>query len=162
MKRTYTMSKMLLGWAVLLLLVFTSTVPAAAQTCVTPPPGIIAWWPLDETSGTSVADIGGNNPGIYVNGPVPAPGEVENALRFNGENYVGVGDSDLWAFGTSDFTIELWANFDAPGGGSIGEPGDIFIGNDESGGSFNKWFFALGGGFLNFHINSPTIGPKFF
>jgi hypothetical protein len=87
---------------------------------------------------------------------------VRGALRFNGSNFVAVPDNDLWAFGAKDFTIELWANFDQPGSGSVGEPGDIFIGNDEGPGFRNKWFFALGGGFLNFHINSPTIGPKFF
>jgi Concanavalin A-like lectin/glucanases superfamily len=49
-----------------------------------------------------------------------------------------------------------------PGGGSIGHPSHIFIGNDDGPGNQNKWFFALGGGFLNFHINSPTLGPQFF
>jgi hypothetical protein len=63
---------------------------------------------------------------------------------------------------SNDFTIEFWANFDAPGGGDIGHPGDVFIGNDEGPFNVNKWFFALGGGFLNFHINSPTVGAKFF
>lgn len=133
-----------------------------AQTCVQPPSGAIAWWPLDETSGTIAADRVGNHPGAYANGPVPANGQVRGALRFNGTNYVAVADSDLWGFAANNFTIELWANFDAPGGGSVGEPGDIFIGNDEGPFNRNKWFFALGGGFLNFHINGPTIGPKFF
>src|SRR5213594_1445771 len=73
---------------------------ALAQTCAQPPSGIIAWWPLDETSGTVARDIVGNNPGVYVNGPVPAPGNVGGALRFSGSNqYVGAPDSDLWAFG---------------------------------------------------------------
>ncbi len=134
-----------------------------AQTCVQPPLGMIAWWPMDETSGTTVQDVAGNHPGIHVNSPAFAAGQVGGALRFNGvDNYVGVGDSDDWAFGTGDFTVELWANFSSPGGGSIGHPSHIFVGNDEGPGSVNKWFFALGGGFLNFHINSPTIGPKFF
>jgi uncharacterized repeat protein (TIGR01451 family) len=133
-----------------------------AQSCAAPQPGIIAWWPFDETSGFVANDIAGNNPGAYVNSPVPVPGEVANALSFNGTNYVGVVDSPLWAFGTHDFTIELWVNFSSPGGGSIGHPSHIFIGNDEGPGSVNKWFFALGGGYLNFHINSPSIGPQFF
>jgi Concanavalin A-like lectin/glucanases superfamily/Putative Ig domain len=146
---------MLLVWALLV-------TNSLGQSCAPPPPGIIAWWPLDEISGTVVADIGGGNPGASVNSPVPTPGQVGNALRFNGGNYIGVSDSDLWAFGTQDFTIELWVNFDTSPGGSIDHPDVIFIGNDEGPGNVNKWFFALGGGFLNFHINSPTIGPKFF
>lgn len=134
----------------------------APETCVQPPSGIIAWWPMDETSGTNVADIVGNNPGVHVNGPAPAVGQVDGALRFDGVNdYVGIGDSDLWAFGSNDFTIDLWANFDTPGGGSIGHPGDIFIGSDEGPGTQNKWFFALGGGVLNFHINGPGTGSFF-
>ena len=136
---------------------------ASTQSCVPPPLGIIAWWPLDETSGTTAGDIVGNSAGIHVNGPVPAVGHVEGALRFDGvDDYIGVGDSDHWAFGSNDFTIELWADFTSPGGGTTGHPSHIFIGNDEGSGSQNKWFFALGGGFLNFHLNSPTIGPKFF
>src|SRR5206468_3886861 len=92
-----------------------------------------------------------------------ASGKVGGALRFNGSNsYVGVGDSDDWAFATADFTIELWANFSSPGGGTVGHPSHIFIGNDEGPGTVNKWFFALGGGFLNFHINGPGIGAQFF
>lgn len=144
------------------LFIFVSSTHAFAQSCVQPPPGIIAWWSLDETSGTIAGDRVGNHPTAYANAPMPAEGQVRGALRFNGSNYAAAADSNEWAFGSGDFSIELWANFDAPGGGSIGHPGDIFIGHDEGPGSRNKWFFALGGGFLNFHINSPSIGPKFF
>jgi len=150
-------------WTLASLLLAAAHPPARAQTCVTPPPGMVAWWPMDETAGTTVADIVGTNPGIRVNGPASAPGLVGGSLRFNGSSsYVGAPDSDLWAFGTADFTIELWANWDFNPVGSVGHPGTIFIGNDEGAGSRNKWFFALGGGFLNFHINSPAIGPRFF
>jgi hypothetical protein len=132
------------------------------STCVQPPSGAIAWWSLDETSGNTAADRVGGHTGSYANGPVPAPGEVRGALRFNGTNYVVVQDSDDWAFGANNFTIELWVNFDTAPGGSIGEPSDVFIGNDEGPGNRNKWFFAVGGGYLYFHINSPTLGPMFF
>lgn len=69
--------------AILLVLALSFT-NSFAQPCVPPPPGIIAWWPFDETSGTIANDIVGNNPGIYVNSPVPVPGEVNEALSFNG------------------------------------------------------------------------------
>lgn len=45
---------------------------------------------------------------------------------------------------------------------SLGRPWAVFVGNDESGGEFRKWVFALGGGVLTFHINGPGIGPRFF
>ena len=150
-------------WLLAPLILGIAHAPVQAQACVAPPGGMVAWWPMDETGGTAVADIIGANHGIRVNGPVSAPGLVEGSLRFNGSNsYVGAPDSDLWAFGAGDFTIELWANWDFNPVGTVGHPGTIFIGNDEGAGSRNKWFFALGGGFLNFHINSSAIGPRFF
>lgn len=136
---------------------------ALAQTCVQPSSEPIAWWPLDETTGTIAADIVGNKPGAHFDGPTHVSGKVRGALQFDGvDDFVGVGDSDLWAFGNRDFTIELWAYFNSPGGGTIGHPSHIFIGNDEGPFTVNKWFFALGGGFLNFHINGPSIGSHFF
>ena len=136
---------------------------ALAQSCVQPPSGIIAWWPFDETTGSIADDRIGNYPGALTNGPVPADGMVGGALRFDGiDDYVAAEDSDLWTFGNNNFSIELWANFDAPGGGTIGHPGDIFIGHDDGPGTSNKWFFALGGGVLNFHLNGPSTGSRFF
>jgi hypothetical protein len=136
---------------------------AQGQTlCLQPPSGVVGWWSFDETSGNIAADRTGNNPGAWVNNPVPAPGEVRGALSFNGTNYVTVQDSPLWNFGANNFTIELWANFSAPPGGSVGEPAAVLVGNDEGPGDVNKWFFAVGGGNLYFHINSPTLGPLFF
>ncbi len=136
---------------------------AFAQICVEPPSNMVSWWSLDETSGTVAGDIAGTNHGVHVNGPVNTGGKVAGALRFDGiDDFVGVPDSDLWAFGSGDFTIEFWVNFSSPGGGTLGHPSHIFIGNDEGSGLRSKWFFALGGGFLNFHINSPALGPQFF
>jgi len=135
----------------------------ATETCVQPPSGIIAWWPMDEPSGTAAEDIIGAHPGVHVNGPLPATGQVDGSLRLDGiDDYVGVGDSDDWAFGIGNFAIELWAKFNSPGGGTVSHPSHIFIGNDEGPGTQNKWFFALGGGFLNFHINGPVVGSHFF
>lgn len=132
-------------------------------TCAAPPVGIVSWWPFDETGGTIAEDIVGNHSGRHINGPVPSSGKAGGALHFDGvDDFVGVDDSDLWAFGTDDFTIELWANFDVLEGSTIGEPSDIFIGNDEGSGNRNKWFFALGGGVLNLAVNDPSVGAQFF
>lgn len=132
-------------------------------TCAAPPVGIVSWWPFDETGGTIAEDIVGNHSGRHINGPVPSSGKAGGALHFDGvDDFVGVDDSDLWAFGTDDFTIELWANFDVLAGSTIGEPSDIFIGNDEGSGNRKKWFFALGGRVLNLAVNDPSIGAQFF
>jgi hypothetical protein len=82
--------------------------------CVPLPAGAIAWWPFDERGGKVASDIVGNNSGVHVNGPQPTIGIVDGALQFHGTEYVRVPDSDLWAFGTRDFTIEFWVNFDRP------------------------------------------------
>jgi hypothetical protein len=71
----------------------------------------------------------------------------------------------LWNIGANDFTAELWANFAAPVGGSIEEPGSIFIGNDDGPGYVNKWFFGLGGGVLEFVVYNtadPLPFPDFY
>lgn len=116
------------------------------QNCVEPSPDIVAWWTFDETSGTVSNDIANCNDGVHVNGPDPfSKGKVDGALWFDGageDHYVEVPDSELWAFGTSDFTIEFWVMFDGPAEGNHWHPGDVFISNDEQAGTYNKWFFA--------------------
>lgn len=130
--------------------------------CIPPGSNLIAWWPFDENAGSVATDIAGANNGSTVNNPVFISGKVKNSVQFNGSNYVTIPDNDLLTFGLSDFTIEFWVNFKTVGGGSIGTPGNVFISHNEGAGTRNKWFFALGGGNLFFHINGPQIGPKFF
>ena len=128
---------------------------------VQPPNGMVAWWTFDETNGAIAADAVGNHPGAFANSPVPTAGHVRGALGFNGSNYVSVADSSAWAFGANNVAIETGAQFSAPPGGSVGHPECIFVGRDEGGGGRNKWFFALGGGMLYFHVNAPATGGKF-
>src|SRR6185295_5549806 len=152
-----------LGVTALLLSILFSPHRLNAETCLPPPDGLIAWWSFDEADGTIAQDLAGNHPGVYFGAPSPSGGKVGGARRFDGsDDFVAAGDSDLWAFGHRDFTIELWARFAEPPGGSLGHPGAIFLGNDEGPSNRRKWFFALGGGFLSFHINAPELGPKFF
>src|SRR5262249_55217009 len=140
---------------------------AVAQTCLPPPPGIIAWWPFDEMSGTTAQDIAGNHLGAYVGSPTPTQGKVSGGLHFDGTGafgsgpYIGVLDYDAWAFGNADFSIEFWVNFGTAGGGEVGHPSHIFVGNDEGAGFLRKWFFAFGGGVLNFHVNGPGSAARF-
>ena len=153
-------SNALQRWALLLPLFASLGVHAVAHTCVEPSPDIVAWWPFDETSGTVSHDIIGANEGQHIHGPVAGPGRVDGALRFDGvDDYVVVGDSDLWAFGMRDFTIEFWAKFDMPASGSLDQPGDVFISSDEGMFDQRKWFFALNSTHLAFHVNSPGTGP---
>lgn len=78
--------------------------------CVPPPSGMTAWWPLDETAGSTANDIAGavNNSGTWMNSPVPVTGKVGGALSFSGSNSVDVPDHAELNFGTGDFSIDLW------------------------------------------------------
>jgi len=105
--------------AVLLLPVlalFGSPVLAQSAPCLAPPPGLVAWWPLDEGTGApSVADIAGGNPGTPLAGPIDGGGPtttsgmVNGALYFTSPNtYIRVPDNPALNFGTGDFTIDVW------------------------------------------------------
>ena len=72
-----------------------------------------------------------------------------------------VPNASTWNFGSKDFTINLWANFNALRPDDIGHPQAVFVGHDEGSGNMDKWFFAYGGGFLNFHVNIPGTGGFF-
>ncbi|MGB0385606.1 MAG: SdrD B-like domain-containing protein [Ardenticatenaceae bacterium] len=77
--------------------------------CAPPPPNMVAWWPLDETSGRTAADIIGPNNGTHTNGPTPASGIVDNALDFDGvDDYVEVADAPELNFGEGNFSIDAW------------------------------------------------------
>lgn len=78
--------------------------------CEEPPPGMTAWWPFDETSGTTANEIVGNHLGTYGGSPIPVPGLVAGALDFNGgADKVTVAHDPTLNFGTGDLTIDFWA-----------------------------------------------------
>ena len=124
--------------------------------CVSPPAGLVAWWPGEGNAN----DIAGTNNGTLEGGATFTNGEVGQAFDFDGSTgYVQVPDSDVWAFGTNNFTVELWANFNAVPPGTLIQPqGGSFIGYDEGTGAMNKWMFALGGGLLHLSVYNPSGG----
>jgi uncharacterized repeat protein (TIGR01451 family) len=95
-----------------------SCVTLQVTGCVTPPANMTAWWPLDETSGTTAADIAGfPNDGTHVNGPTPASGKVAGALRFDGvDDHVRVSDHAELDVGTGNFTLDAWVRTQASSG----------------------------------------------
>lgn len=83
----------------------------APPVCVPPPPGLRAWWTLDEASGSLAHDLAGGNDdtGTHMNVPLIVPGMVGNALHFNGSNqYVEAADGPELDAGTGDLTIDAW------------------------------------------------------
>jgi hypothetical protein len=94
----------------------------AYACCVTPPSGMVAWWPFDETGGTVVQDIAGANDGtpktgpIGSGGPMPTPGsgKVAGALDFNGaSDFVQVPNAPNLNFGTGGLSIDAWVRIPA-------------------------------------------------
>ena len=108
MKDRYCMVRPFVLTALWLLASLLSSSTAYAQTCVSPSSGLVSWWPLDETSGTTAADIIGTHPGTHVNGPTPVVGNVAGALSFDGVNDFVTFGTSTGNFGTSDFTMDWW------------------------------------------------------
>jgi concanavalin A-like lectin/glucanase superfamily protein/immunoglobulin I-set domain protein len=116
--------------------------------CVSPPSGLVAWWP---GNGNAVDVIGSNN-GSLVGNVTFTNGEVGQAFVFNGSDNVQVPNSSLWNFGSGNFSIELWANF------SSSQPGPTFVADDDGAYEHPKWAFWWNtGGLLSFHINGNGI-----
>jgi len=95
-----------------------SCVTLQVTGCVTPPANMTAWWPLDETSGTTANDLAGvPNNGTHVNGPTPTPGMVAGALRFDGvDDHVRVPNHAELNVGTGNFTLDAWVRTTASEG----------------------------------------------
>jgi hypothetical protein len=122
-------------------------------------PSLVAFYPAE---GNANDVVGGHN-GTLVGGTYgPGFKGTDQAFLLDGiDDFVQVPNAAAWNFGSKDFTINLWANFNALRPDDIAHPQAVFVGHDEGPGNANKWFFAYGGGFLNFHINSPQTGPIF-
>ena len=90
------------------LLCLLSAFRASPADCVSPPPGLVAWWPGEGNAN----DIAGNNNGTPYNGVGFASGEVGEAFMFNGTNsYVEVPDSPALRL-----TNQLTSSFGSSGG----------------------------------------------
>jgi hypothetical protein len=95
-----------------------TALPAYAQNCAPRPAGLVGWWPLDETTGTTVADLGpfgisgtASSPiGTGTNSnPRSVTGFVGNGLIFHAQVRVKVGPNSKLDFGTAkSFTIDAW------------------------------------------------------
>ena len=120
--------------------------------CVTPPLGLAGWWAGEGNA----LDSSGTNDGILVNGAGFGGGEVGQAFLLDGASqYVQVPDSSSWNFGTSNFTIELWAKFAATGGTRV------LAGHDTGPGTVNKWLLWLNNGVLQMEMYDTAVGETF-
>lgn len=88
-----------------------SVTTGCTGACAPPPPNMVSWWPLNETSGNTVADIKGGYGGITSanigSDPNSAPSpKVVNALYFTNSRATVPGSP--YNFGTGNFSIDAW------------------------------------------------------
>ncbi len=87
---------------------------ATTANCVPPPADLVAWWPFDESTGTTAQDLAGfpNNLSLTGNS-VAVAGMVAGARHFNGGASPGYGVTPPQAdldVGSANFTIEGWVS----------------------------------------------------
>lgn len=131
-----------------------------ATTCTPLPPGLVGWWHGENDT----ADAAGANNATLVNNASFGAGKVGQAFNFEPFNsaYAQAPDSDLWAFGTNDFSIELWVKFRTwSPSGVYYLPEAVFAANDEEPEGRNRWVFGLGDGKLELIVTSPVFGSLF-
>ncbi len=82
--------------------------------------GLIGYWPLDETSGTTVVDYSNTNNNGTISSLSSVAGKVGNAYSINRSANLGVTvpTNSLYNFGTNNFSLGVW--FYGSSGGSWG------------------------------------------
>ena len=112
---------------------------------------LVAHWPGDDSG----AEVIGARDATAVNGAAFGPGKIGQAFSLDGGNdYFQVADDPLWTFGSNDFTVALWVNFDSISPGPVTVAPNTLIAHDQGGGSIPKWAFSYNAsGSLIFHVN---------
>ena len=83
---------------------------------ISPPPGLVSWWPGDRNA----RDVIGDNDGVLKGGASIRHGFVKRAFKLDGINdFVLVPDSSSLRFGANDFTIDLWVKFNTTDGEQV-------------------------------------------
>ena len=79
---------------------------AAATTA-----GLVGWWPMSESSGTTTADASGNGyTGTLAGGTAFAAGMIGNGTSYNGSNaYINLGNPAAFPSGTAARSMCTWA-----------------------------------------------------
>ncbi|PCH89144.1 MAG: hypothetical protein COB88_02075 [Flavobacteriales bacterium] len=103
----YILSKVFTSGILTIIACFLFHFSFAQSNCVTPPPGMVAWWDGDSISGSTAVDIQGTYDGTLVGATIDT-GMVGNAMRFDGfGDYVSVGDPVV---NTPPYTVDAWVN----------------------------------------------------
>lgn len=126
--------------------------PAAA----TDTGGLVAHWTLDAHA---LDEEHGHDGAVGGTGPWYDAGVLASAFVCDdADNRFVVPDDPAFTLGSADFTIALWASFDAPLSGTWGGPSSVLLSQDEGPGTTNKWLFSAASDGLSFHVNGPSPG----
>jgi hypothetical protein len=110
--------------------------------------GLVAYWALDEGSGTLAYDQSGNGHNGFVTGPMWVPGEFGTALQFSGSNYMSAGG---FPYATASYSVSAWVLL-APNAVGPGFLANI-VSTDAPGGGWA--LYATGYSGYVFHFFSP-------
>lgn len=131
----------------------TQNIAVANPVCTPQVSGLVSMWKGEWNAN----DAFGSSSGTLQNGATFAPGKVGQAFSFDGvDDYVSVPKNSAWAFGSNDFSINLWTKFNVVRSGAFGGLPNVFVGQDEGGSNLNKWVFYLADDGLDFHINGSV------
>jgi hypothetical protein len=91
--------------------------PSSIQkACLLPPSGLTGWWPGD---GNAEDLIGGRN-GIFHGDATTGSGLVDLAFKLDGQDdFIEVPHDSALDVGVTDFTIDLWVNFNDTSGEQV-------------------------------------------
>ncbi|NCC23366.1 MAG: DUF1566 domain-containing protein, partial [Alphaproteobacteria bacterium] len=124
-----------------------------------PTDGLVGWWKLDETSGTTAADSSGNGNDGTMSGGLDAgsdsvPGRVGTALDFDGtdDRILAANESNFDFDGVSPFSVATWVRYDA--GGSW----YYLVSKIYNGGNSHGWQFKIDES--NSRLNSVLVGSS--
>ena len=116
------------------------------QAC---PTDMLAYWKLDETSGSTYDDFyDGHDGGCAGQCPIPATGHVNGGQEFDGSNtgidVPTVPGDDSFNWGVNDsFSIEFWMQTDSA---STCAGNEVIVGRDDSSTDLHWWVGCWGGG----------------
>src|SRR3989344_558627 len=129
--------------------------------------GLVGWWKLDDSSGTSATDSSGNgNTGTLINNPAWATGKIDGALNFDGVNdYVNAGTPSTLN-NLPALSISVWIKPD-----SLSNPGNVIVAKthgatptftgwvlrtENPSGNHNSLYFSAD---FNRNLNDPGFDP---
>ena len=116
--------------------------------------GLLLHYSFDKDESAGISDNSGNgNVGIVRGAKYSPDGKAGGAYQVGSKvGYIETPDKMIRSFDGTSFTIAFWFKANAHFGGQ-----QMFIAQDEGGGSKPKWAFMTSHGSLTFHVVNPSL-----